>query len=107
MSVELELALSQKKPKDDRWKKGPRLSKDSLTNAKLVDDNCQHFGRRKIKQVEVGTDMDAQISPVISFGGKYKGRTYEWVYKNDCQYHNWACENIKDYERRAAATIKK
>jgi hypothetical protein len=102
--LEVELKLSQKKVKSDAWKKGPRLTKDQLTNAKFGDG--EKWKGVKFKEVSLGSEGDAKVSAELKFG-KHKGKTYQWVHDNDRYYHAWACENVPNYEHNARANLKK
>ncbi len=109
--LDLELKLSQRKgPPDDRWKKGPKITKETLNKAKLGEPNyeIQHapFMGMVYKEITLGNEGDAKVSVVIKFG-KYKGKTYQWIYENDKGYHYWACENIPNYEHNSKANITK
>ncbi len=99
--LEVELRLSQKKVKNDNWKKGHRITKEQLTNARLVDDVSEHFGRRKVKEIDINAD-GGFVSKTVNFG-KHKGRTYHWIYKNDAYWWSWAIENIQGFRDKAEA----
>jgi len=111
--LELELKLSQRKgPPDDRWKKGPKITKEQLKHAKIGEEDydmpahIKPFHGMRYKEITLGGEGDAQVSALIKFG-KYKGKTYEWVYKNDKNYHWWACENVPNYEHNSKTALKK
>lgn len=93
MSVELEieLALAQKKPKNDNWKKGARITKEQLAIA------VKNGGELQLSQDDIGI-----VDKTIKFG-KYKGKTYNWVYQNDPRWMTWAFMNVQGFEAKAKA----
>ncbi len=95
MSQELELEILQadakKKPKNDFWKKGARLTKEHIAIA------CKSGGDLELEPDDFGI-----VDKILKFG-KYKGKTYNWVYKNDPRWMTWAFENIQGFEAKAKA----
>lgn len=105
--LDIELKLSQRKgPPDDRWKKGPKITKEQLKTAPLGDGDFEFWKGRKFKEISLGSEGDAKVSSLIKFG-KYKGKTYQWVYDNDKNYHWWACENVPNYKHNVESNLKK
>ncbi len=93
MSLELELALAQdpKRPKNDSWKRGARITKAQIAIA------VKNGGELELSLDDIGV-----VDKTLKFG-KYKGKTYNWVYKNDPRWLDWAFENIQGFETKARA----
>ncbi len=95
MSQELELEILQgeakKKPKNDSWKKGSRITKEQIAIA------IKSGGELELTQDDLGI-----VDKVIKFG-KYKGKSYNWVYKNDLNWMTWAFGNVQGFKTKAIA----
>lgn len=93
LEVELALAQNARKPKDDSWKKGAMISKDEIIKASKMGKDAE---------IQLKTDTPSIIDKTIKFG-KYKGKTYNWVYKNDSRWMMWAFMNVQGFEDKAKA----
>lgn len=75
---------------------------DWLTFVKPISKNDLKFGRGAIQHLpnDIITNPERKIeaddgdnSPIMRFG-KYKGRTHDYVKKNDASYWLWLKENV-------------
>jgi len=97
--LELELARAKNlKNNKDAWKK-VRISGISK---KDIQDAVANGGELVMKDNPPPGAPTGSVSNLISFG-KHKGKTYNWVYKNDVSWITWAFENIRGFKEKAIA----
>jgi len=90
MSIELELEVARAKiQKDKTVVKG--LGKISKADIRKAIAN----GGELIMPPDL-------VDFTIKFG-KYKGKTYNWVYQNDLGWMTWAFENVAGFKAQAEA----
>lgn len=59
-------------------------------------------GGELILDYSQGARKPADTGGLIAFG-KHKGKTYNWVYKNDIGWMTWAFANIQGFKAKAEA----
>lgn len=94
---ELDLEIAREKARkqpSDQWKRGPKITKEDLLDA---------AGTGEIDIADINQDLS---KPNTLGFGKYKDKTFEWVYQNDRRYFFWAGENIRGFDDRAKAALK-
>ena len=80
-----------KNPKDDSWKKGPKITlKDCI-------DGTGEMEKTTLKDI-----LGNKFTPdnQMKFG-KYKGKELKWVKDNDRGYWDWAIDNVAGFDRLA------
>lgn len=94
MATELDAAIENLKviqAKDQKWRKGPKITR------KDIDLAIKNGG-----ELEMPPDEMQMVDKIIKFG-KHKGKTYNWVYKNDKYWFTWAMDNIQGFRAKAEA----
>lgn len=81
----------KKNPKDDSWKKGPKIT---LTNCVEGKGEMQKTTMKEILGNKFTPDDEMKF-------GKHKGQKLAWVKANDRGYWDWAIDNVDGFERLA------
>ena len=61
---------------------------------------------RKIKEKQTPTPEVLADDTIADFG-KYRGRTYEWIWSNDLSYCLWATDTVVEEGERCSASLRK
>lgn len=69
----------------------------SLSHKAIVNKVNEIYPEVKVKKEK--KDNKHIVDSCFNFG-KYKGKTIEWVEKNDLSYLNWCIENIKNFKQQ-------
>lgn len=80
-----------KKPNDNAWKKGPKITlKDCMNGTGEMEKTTlkEMLGNKFVPEDE------------MKFG-KYKGQKLQWVKENDPNYWEWATQNVGGFDRLA------
>lgn len=85
-----------------KWMEGPKITLEQLKYALPPFERITHeeamCGGEFVK--ERGPPIEKKNPAVLMFG-KYKGKTYQWVRKNDMNYFEWACREVKGFTTKA------
>lgn len=82
----------KKNPKDDSWKKGPKITFKDCVN-----------GTGEMQKTTIKEILGSKFVPddEMKFG-KHKGQKLTWVKENDEGYWNWAIDNVGGFDKLAA-----